>query len=65
LGKSVARADVTKAINIQGEANCTDRRIKLTVASGDENPIRIIPTTIPPKVNAAIIKNSGQPLSAL
>jgi len=39
-GKSCARAEAVNARKIQGEASCTDTRIKLTVDSGVEIPIK-------------------------
>ena len=63
-GKSCAIAEAENARKIQGEANCTDRRIRLTVDSGVEIPINSAAALIAMKVIAAIVKNNGHPLSA-
>ena len=64
-GKSCAIAEAANARKIQGEASCTDRRIRLTVDSGVEIPINSAAALIAMKVIAAIVKNNGHPLSAL
>ena len=64
-GKSCARAEAVNARKIQGEASCTDTRIKLTVDSGVEIPIKRADALIAMKVIAAIRKKNGHPLSGL